>query len=51
MKKYVILGLFVCLFSLFTVGCQDTSTTVDEQFIESMTSALEARWTISEDPS
>lgn len=52
MKKHVVLGVFICFFFLCLVGCQNTSnSTVDEQFIESLSSALEARWSIMNDPS
>ena len=48
MKKYLMAYLVVGLFSLILVGCQNPSrATVDEQFMSSLSTALEARWALS----
>lgn len=42
------LCLVVGLFALILAGCQNTSrATVDEQFMSSLSTALEARWALS----
>lgn len=52
MKKNVLLGMIIGLFSLLLLGCQNAdSATVDEQFIKSLATGLEARWVISTNPS
>ena len=48
MKKNLMLCLVVGLFALILAGCQNTSReTVDEQFMSSLSTALEARWALS----
>ena len=51
MKKYVIISLVLAFCSLLVLGCQNVSSeTVDEQFMKSLSTGLEARWKLSEDP-
>ncbi|MCB5287637.1 MAG: FxLYD domain-containing protein [Candidatus Cloacimonetes bacterium] len=49
MKKCVILGLVFGLFALILVGCQGSTSraTVDEVFMNSLSTGLEARWVLS----